>query len=418
MKSASAEDAPRRMGARRAQSPVAEASSKRENERSMAPTDRPAFELVRGLTVPPRDPRGTREGYTTGACAAAGAQAACRLLEHDERPEVVAVPSPLGFDLTIPINRLAFADGVATAGVVKDGGDDPDVTHGAEVIVSARRVPEPGVHIRGGDGVGVVTQPGLELPPGSAAINPVPRKMIAEGVAIALGVERPEPGVEVTVSVPGGSEIARKTLNARIGIVGGISILGTTGVVRPMSTASWRASVLQSIDVAAANSLRHIVLTTGGRSERFAEALYADLPEMAFVQMGIFTGDSLRRAVDRGVPRVTICGMIGKLAKLAAGQMQTHVAGGGVDVAFLADLAREAGAPADLIAQVAAANTGRHVEDLIEAASFPAFFDHIAIGVAEACNRHAGHRLEVEAVLFDFDGRVRSRAWSRPGDQP
>ena len=131
------------------------------------------------------------------------------------------------------------------------------------------------------------------------------------------------------MSIPGGEELARKTLNSRIGIVGGLSILGTTGVVRPMSTASWRASVVQSIDVAAANSLRHIVLTTGGRSERFAEAVYPDLPEMAFVQMGIFTGDALKRAAERGVPTVTICGMIGKMAKLATGQMQTHVAGGG-----------------------------------------------------------------------------------------
>src|SRR5262245_56436601 len=189
----------------------------------MIGTERPAFELVRGLTVPPRDPRGTREGYTTGACAAAGAQAACRLLERDERPEVVAVRSPLGFDIIIPINRLAYADGVATAGVIKDGGDDPDVTHGAEVIVSVRRVLEPGLQIKGGPGVGTITQPGLELPPGSPAINPVPRRMIAEGVATALGTDRPDHGVEVTVSIPGGEALARKTLNARIGIVGGLS---------------------------------------------------------------------------------------------------------------------------------------------------------------------------------------------------
>jgi cobalt-precorrin-5B (C1)-methyltransferase len=371
---------------------------------------RPPFEIVRGLTVPPRDPKGTREGYTTGACAAAAAQAACLLLERDERPEVVAVPSPLGFDLMIPINRLSYAEGMATAGVIKDGGDDPDVTHGAEVLATVRRVEQEGVHIRGGPGVGTVTQPGLELPPGSAAINPVPRRMIAEGVAIALGTDRPRPGVEVTIAVPGGEALARKTLNARIGILGGLSILGTTGVVRPMSTASWRASVVQSIDVAAANSLRHIVLTTGGRTERFAQALYPELPEMAFVQMGIFTGDSLRRAVERGVPRVSVCGMIGKLAKLAAGQMQTHVAAGEVDVAFLGDLARQAGAPGDLAAEIARANTARHVWELIEAAGFVAFYRHVADRVAAACNAHVGGRLDVEAVLFDFDGRVLARA--------
>lgn len=372
--------------------------------------ERAAFELVRNLAVPPRDPRGMREGYTTGACAAAGAQAACRLLERDERPEAVAVPSPLGFDLVLPINRLAYADGVATAGVIKDGGDDPDVTHGAEVVVRVRRVPGPGVLLLGGEGVGTITQPGLELPPGSPAINPVPRAMIAEGVGIALGTSHPDPGVEVTVSIPGGEALAKKTLNSRIGIVGGLSILGTTGVVRPMSTASWRASVLQSIDVAAANSLRHIVLTTGGRSERFARAAYPDLPEMAFVQMGIFTGDGLGRSADRGASKVTICGMIGKLAKLATGRMQTHVAGGGVDVAFLADLAREAGAGADLAASVARANTARHVEDLIDAAGFSAFYGHVAGRASTCCRDHVGGRLDVEVILFDFEGRVLARS--------
>lgn len=376
----------------------------------MIPTDRLPFEIVRGHVVAPRNPQGTREGYTTGASAAAATQAACRLLERDERPESVAVPTPLGFDLNIPVNRLAYEEGTATAGVIKDGGDDPDVTHGAEILVTVRRVEEPGIRIQGGVGVGTITQPGLELPPGSAAINPVPRRMITQGVAIALGTEHPAPGVEVTVSIPGGEALAKKTLNSRIGIVGGLSILGTTGIVRPMSTASWRASVLQSIDVAAANSLRHIVLTTGGRSERFAAAIYPELPEMAFVQMGIFTGDGLRRAVERGVPRVTVCGMIGKLAKLATGQMQTHVAGGGVDVAFLADLARDAGADEALVASIAQANTGRHVEDLIDAAGFAEFYERVTAKTADKCQAHVKGRLAIEAVMFDFDGGILGRA--------
>jgi cobalt-precorrin-5B (C1)-methyltransferase len=372
----------------------------------MIAPERTEFEVVRGLTVPPRDPQGTREGYTTGACAAAAAHAACLVLERDERAEVVAVPSPLGFAIPVPINRLGFRDGAAFAGAIKDGGDDPDVTHGAEVIATLRRVEQPGIHIRGGAGVGTVTQPGLELLPGSAAINPVPRRMIVNGVRTVLGTDRPDPGITVTVSIPGGEALAKKTLNARIGIIGGLSVLGTTGVVRPMSTASWRASVLQAIDVAAANHVGHIVLTTGGRSERFASALFPELPDMAFVQMGIFTGDALRRAAERRVARVTVCGMIGKLAKLAAGQMQTHVAGGGVDVAFLAGLARDAGAPTGLVDAIAGANTARHVEELIAAASFAPFYQHVALGVATMCDRYVGARLAVDVVLFDFDGRV------------
>jgi cobalt-precorrin-5B (C1)-methyltransferase len=172
--------------------------------------------------------------------------------------------------------------------------------------------------------------------------------------------------------------------------------------------------VLQSIDVAAANSLPHVVLTTGGRSERFAGRLYPTLPEMAFVQMGIFTGDALRRARDRGVPRVTICGMIGKLAKLAMGQMQTHVAGGGVDCAFLARACQEAGGPAELVAAIGEANTARHVEELIDAAGFGRFYQQIAVMVAAACQSHAGEGMTVEAVLFDFDGKVLGRAGSPP----
>jgi cobalt-precorrin-5B (C1)-methyltransferase len=375
----------------------------------MSDAQRPPFEIVRGLTVPPRNPKGMREGYTTGACAAAGAQAACRLLERDERPETVAVRSPLGFDITIPINRLSYADGVATAGVIKDGGDDPDVTHGAEILVKVRRVATPGVQIEGGAGVGRVTQPGLELPPGSAAINPVPQRMIAEGVALVLGTAHPDSGVLVTVSIPRGEELARKTLNARIGIVGGLSILGTTGIVRPMSTASWRASVVQAIDVAAANHVDHIVLTTGGRTERFAQALHPELPEMAFVQMGIFTGDGLKRAVDRGVGKVTLCGMIGKVAKLASGQMQTHVAGGGVDVRFLAELARASGASEPLVAKIASANTARHVEAIVDDAGFTAFYDRLAHCSAAACHEHIEGRLDIESVLFDFEGRALAR---------
>lgn len=382
----------------------------------MSASERAEFELVRGLTVPPRNPQGTREGYTTGACAAAATQAACRVLELDERPEVVAVPSPLGFDIRIPINRLSYRDGVAAAGVIKDGGDDPDVTHGAEVIASVRHAVDPGVHLRGGEGVGTVTQPGLELPPGAPAINPVPQRMIVQGVGIVLGTERPAPGVEVTVSIPGGEALAKKTLNARIGIIGGLSILGTTGIVRPMSTASWRASVLQSIDVAAANSLRHIVLTTGGRSERFAAAVFPDLPEMALVQMGIFTGDGLRRAVERGVSRVTICGMIGKIAKLATGQMQTHVAGGGVDVAFLADLASAAGARAELVEAIGRANTARHVEELVDADQFTALYTHVAARAAAECSVHVTGRLDVEIILFDFAGHVLARYIVPQGD--
>jgi len=366
----------------------------------------PPNKIVRGLTVPPRNPRGRREGFTTGTAAAAAAKSACLLLRDQIWSEAVEIHLPIGRTLTIPVNTLETDRDVANCGVVKDAGDDPDVTHGAEVFASVRHVPETGIHLRGGTGVGVVTQPGLELPVGSPAINPVPQRMIRQAVAEVLGSAEPEPGVEVTISVPNGEELARRTFNARIGIVGGISILGTTGIVRAMSTAAWRASVLQAIDVAAANSIRHIVLTTGGRSETFARRLYPDLPEMAFVQMGIFTGAGLRRAAERNVPRVSICAMIGKLSKIAAGKMQTHVAGNQVDCVFLAEVSRDLNAPPDLTTAIARANTARHVQELIDAAGFSGFHKRLCALAATRCTEAAAGKLAVEIVLLDFGGKV------------
>jgi cobalt-precorrin-5B (C1)-methyltransferase len=391
---------------------------------------RPAYKIVRGHTVPPRDTKGRREGFTTGTAAAAAAKAACLILLDQGWPETVLVHLPIDRVLEIRINTLEWDGTQASAGVIKDAGDDPDVTHGAEIFATVRRIPEPGIHLRGGTGVGVVTRRGLELPVGSPAINPVPQRMIRQAVLEVMGQEQriKEPssasasvlrtpysvlstsGIEVTVSVPGGEELARRTFNARLGIVGGISILGTTGIVRAMSTAAWRASVLQAIDVAAANSVEHIVLSTGGRSEKFAQALYPHLPEMAFIEMGIFTGASLQRAAERGVPRVSLCAMIGKLSKTAAGKMQTHVAGNQVDCAFLARVARDLGAPEELGVAINSANTARHVQELIESAGLTCFFTRICELAAEQCMAVVPGKLALDVVLFDFEGRVLGRA--------
>jgi cobalt-precorrin-5B (C1)-methyltransferase len=373
---------------------------------------RPPHKIVRGHTVLPRNPRGRREGFTTGTAAAAATKAACLVLLDQGWPETVSLRLPIGRVLEIPINTLEWNGSQASAGVVKDAGDDPDVTHGAEIFASVEWASTPGIQIRGGVGVGVVTQRGLELPVGSPAINPVPRRMIIEAVTEAFGEDSAfaSRGVTVTISVPNGEELARRTFNARLGIVGGISILGTTGIVRAMSTAAWRASVLQAIDVAAANSIQHIVLTTGGRTEKFAQARYPALPEMAFVEMGIFTGDSLKRAAERGVPRVSLCAMIGKLSKTAAGKMQTHVAGNQVDTTFLAGVARELGAAEDLVHAIAQANTARHVQEV--AAGFTPFFPRLCGLAAQQCAEAVAGRLAIEVVLFAFDGQVLGTAGS------
>jgi cobalt-precorrin-5B (C1)-methyltransferase len=213
----------------------------------------------------------------------------------------------------------------------------------------------------------------------------------------------------VTISVPNGEALARRTFNPRIGIVGGISILGTTGIVRAMSTASWRASVIQAIDVAAANSVTHIILTTGGRSEKFARRLYPDLPEMALVEMGIFTGDSVKRAAERGIHKVTLGAMIGKLSKIAAGKLQTHVAGNQVDCKFLAKVAKDQGASDELSAAISTANTARHVQELVEGAGLAGFFDQICHLAAMNCKAQATEKLAIEVIMFDFEGRILGR---------
>ncbi len=371
---------------------------------------RPPKKIVRGHTVPPRNTKGRREGFTTGTAAAAAAKAACLLLLKETWPEAVQVQLPIPRVLEIRINTLESNGETASAGVIKDAGDDPDVTHGAEIFALVRRIPEAGIHIKGGIGVGVITQRGLELPVGSPAINPVPQQMIRRAVADVMKTEQPKPGIEVTISVPNGEELARRTFNPRIGIVGGISILGTTGIVRAMSTAAWRASVLQAIDVAAANDIQQVVLTTGGRTEKFAQRLYPQLPEMAFIEMGIFTGDSVKRAAEKGIPKVALCAMIGKLSKIAAGRMQTHVAGNQVDCAFLSQVGRELGAPSELTAAIASANTARHVQELIEAARLPQFFTRICELAATQCAALVPGKLTVQVVLFDYSGRVLGQA--------
>jgi len=361
-----------------------------------------------GVLPAPRDRRGLRTGYTTGACAAAATRAAARWLASGVRPRTVAIPLPAGSVVEFPVSFAERAGAVAVCGVIKDAGDDPDVTHGAEVRSQVRWRADGAIRLHAGEGVGTVTLQGLGLEVGGPAINPVPRQMIAA----AVEAERPEPGrgADVTISIPGGAALATRTLNGRLGIVGGLSILGTTGIVRPYSTASWRASVLQAVDVAAAGAVAHVILSTGGRSERFARALLPQEPQLAFVEMGEFTGHALRRCAHHGITQVTLAGMVGKFSKIAAGHLMTHVAGNQVDPGFLAELAAESGAAPELVAAIAAANTARHAQELVQAARLPGWFDRLAGRVVAQAARVVGPGTAVTAFCFDFDGRLLGRA--------
>jgi len=354
------------------------------------------------VTAPDR--RRLRKGWTTGTCSAAAAKAACLLLRDGDPPARVDVPLVRGDQRArLAVERCAFdPDGRAVAVVVKDAGDDPDVTHGAHLTARVRTTSRPGVVLRGGPGVGVVTKAGLGLDVGGPAINAGPRAQIAAAVAEVLDLGAV--GVDVELSVPGGEQMAAKTSNPRLGITGGISILGTSGVVRPFSTAAWRASVGQAIDVMHAQGLRTLVLTTGGRSERAARRLAPDLPEVCFVEVGDFVGYALKKAIAHGFERCLFVGMAGKLSKLAAGTMMTHSAGSQVDPAFLAALTAEAGGSAELVAAVARANTARHAAELWDAACLPAVRDALCARAAEAMAGYGRGRLAVEVVMVDFDG--------------
>lgn len=344
-----------------------------------------------------------RYGWTTGTCSAAAAKAAALLLRDGDPPADVEVPLPKGERRPVFAVASCARDGdAAVAVVVKDAGDDPDVTHGAHLTARVTLCAQPGIALRGGAGVGTVTKPGLGLEVGGPAINAGPRAQItaAVGEVFDLGAV----GVDVEISVPGGEKMARRTSNPRLGILGGISILGTTGIVRPFSTAAWRASVGQAIDVMDAQGATTVVLTTGGRTEKAARRLLPELPDVCFVEVGDFTGYALKRAATLGFARVVFVGMAGKLAKLAAGIMMTHWTRSKVDPMFLADLTREAGGDGALAGAVAASNTGRHAWELWEGAGLHAASDLLCQKVADNLSSYVGGALLVDCAIVDFEG--------------
>ena len=338
-----------------------------------------------------------RSGWTTGTCSAAAAKAAATALATQGVQTRVDVVLPderlVGFD----VERCEVGTARAEAVVVKDAGDDPDVTHGAHLTATVSWLPAPGLQLDGGVGVGVVTRPGLGLEVGGPAINPVPRQMIRDnvGAAVDLGAR----GLRVVISVPDGELRAKKTTNARLGILGGISILGTTGVVRPFSTESWRASVVQAVDVMAAQGLPTLVLATGGRTEKAAMRLLPELPDTCFVEVGDFTGAALRRAADAGLREVVFVGMAGKLTKLAGGVLMTHYTRSKVDLSVLAELS-----PAALREWVAGANTARHAYEMWEEAGIlRPCGDALCARVADVLTRFSG--LAARVAMVDPAGR-------------
>jgi cobalt-precorrin-5B (C1)-methyltransferase len=344
---------------------------------------------------------GLRTGWTTGTCASAAAKAAATWLVHGAPPEVIDVALPSGQRVVFPIIDVDSARPFRCA-VEKDAGDDPDCTHRAHISATASWPQDPlrRTELRGGSGVGTITKPGLGLPVGSPAINPVPQRMIR--AAVAEVTDRP---MVIAIDVPGGEAMAAKTSNARLGILGGISILGTTGIVRPFSTASYRASVVQQVDVAAAQGSPIIVFATGSRSDDAAQRLMPELDAVCFVEVGDFTGIALRRAAGSSISKVVWVGMVGKIAKLAAGVMMTHFRRSKVDGNILAQVARQAGASVAVIDSAAETATARHFFETCLAHGEIEPLRLLAALAAERLSEHVEGVLQVEVIMVDFDGQ-------------
>jgi cobalt-precorrin-5B (C1)-methyltransferase len=316
-----------------------------------------------------------KTGYTTGSCATAASKAALLSIINQKKIENVDILLPKRSYIQIPIDLCEFGSDKAKCIVIKNGGDDPDVTHGAEIIVElsfTEKINE--VEIDGGAGVGIVTKQGLGLEINKPAINPVPKKMIIENLK-EIGKEiLSEKGIRVIISVPKGKELGPKTDNPRLGIINGISILGTSGIVIPFSTAAYAASIRQNLDVAIAAGNDTVVLTTGGRSEDFAKKI-VDLPVHCFVQIGDFSGYAIQQCGRKDIKRAYVVGFIGKLAKMAAGVKQTHVKGSKVDMNFLAELAQKCNSNENVIQEIKKANTARHVSEIIQKNKIGILFD-------------------------------------------
>ncbi|WP_131741821.1 cobalt-precorrin-5B (C(1))-methyltransferase [Actinomadura roseirufa] len=342
-----------------------------------------------------------RYGWTTGACATAATKAAHTALLTGEFPDPVEIILPKGQRPAFALAVEELGDGVATAGIVKDAGDDPDVTHGALVRSTVRPGPPGGgVVFRAGPGVGTVTRPGLPLAVGEPAINPVPRRMMREVLGGA--------DVIVEISVDGGEDLARRTWNPRLGILGGLSILGTTGVVVPYSCSAWIDSIRRGIDVARAVGHAHVAGATGSTSERTAADLYG-LPEDALLDMGDFAGAVLKYLRRHPVPRLTIAGGIGKLAKLAAGHLDLHSKRSQVDFAVLAAMVADAGDPGTA-ERVRGANTALDALQICARAGVPLGDLVAARARGTALDVLRGAPVAVDVVVIDRAGTIVGRA--------
>jgi cobalt-precorrin-5B (C1)-methyltransferase len=357
-----------------------------------------------------RKPEGPlRRGWTTGACATAATRAAATALLTGVFPDPVTITLPRGERPAFALAREELGPDFALAGIVKDAGDDPDVTHGALVIVRLRRGPAgSGVTFKAGEGVGTATLPGLPIAVGEPAINPVPRKMMTEAIAEIAAAQGAAPDFEIEISIPGGEKMAERTWNPRLGIKGGLSILGTTGVVVPYSCSAWIHSIHSGIDVARALGSAHVAGCTGSTSEQAVQTLYG-LPDEAMLDMGDFVGGLLKYLRRHPVPRLTLGGGFAKISKLAMGHLDLHSGRSQVDLDWLAERLGELGADSALQDQVRGANTANQVLELARQAELP-LGNVVAQRARIAALDVLDGETQIEVLIFNRQGEEVGRA--------
>ena len=351
--------------------------------------------------------KGTRKGYTTGACSAAAARAATLGLLTGHVPEQIESLLPNGQRVKFEVTEGSCDTNHAHAVVIKDAGDDPDCTHKAHLTADIKLLPEQvnQVILSGGKGVGTITMRGLGLAVGGPAINPVPRKNIEENVREVADTLLQDQGLEVTISVPDGEKMAKKTLNDRLGIIEGISILGTTGIVHPYSTAAFRASVVQGVEVAANQGLDTVVLTTGGRTEKFTLRELPDLQAASFVQMGDFLGPALDAAEENSIHHIIIGGMVGKLTKIAQGEVITHARRNPVNTQLLADMAAAVGAEKSICDAIREGETARFAGECMEELGLStAFYQELSKRVVNTLKSRYPDKFIYTILICDFEG--------------
>lgn len=350
-----------------------------------------------------------KRGWTTGACATAATKSALHALLHGEFLDPVTITLPKGeqpaFSLCIE-KRDATS---ATAGIIKDAGDDPDVTHGATIIATVSfGQPGSGIRFVAGEGVGMVTKAGLPIAVGEPAINPVPRALMSAVVTELCAANGIAPDIEITISIPDGEAIAQQTWNPRLGIVGGLSILGTTGIVHPFSCAAWIHSIHRGVDVARAEGLIRIAGSTGSTSEDTVQKLY-DLPVSALIDMGDFVGGLLKYVRAHPVPNITIAGGFAKLTKLAQGAMDLHSSRSQIDFEFLATIALENNLNQNLVTQIQNANTAQEALEITQQSGFDLAAPIARLAHAQALEILRGAPVAIEILVTDRKGQIIAR---------